>query len=70
MSLKRFFNRQFYTIPTVRGTMLLICKEVTHQALGAQRLPPDVALRTIDPGLQAHRNVLDLCSIELGREGK
>ena len=50
--------------------MLLICKEVTHQALGAQRLPPDVALRTIDPSLQAHRDILDLYSIELGREGK
>lgn len=50
--------------------MWLICKEVTHHALGAQRLPPDVALRTIDPGLQAHRNVLDPYSIELGRKGK
>ena len=43
---------------------------MTRHALGAQRLPPDVALRTIDPGLQAHRDVLDPCSIELGREGK
>ena len=69
MSLKRFFNRQFYTIPTVRGTMLLICKEVTHQ-----HLAPNVSLRMLpcEPSIQpqAHRNVLDLCSIELGREGK
>ena len=43
---------------------------MTRHALGAQRLPPDVALRTIDSGLQAHRDVLDPCSIELGREGK
>mgnify|MGYP000066168770 CR=1 FL=1 len=48
----------------------LIRKEVTHHALGAHRLPPDVALRAINPSLQAHRDVLDLCSIELGREGK
>ena len=53
-----------------RGTSGLISKEVTHHALGAQRLPPDVALRTIDPGLQAHRNLLDLRGIELGGKGK
>ncbi len=38
-------------------------------------LAPNVFLRMLpcEPsiqGLQAHRNVLDPCSIELGREGK
>ena len=52
-----------------RGHVANLQRSDAH-ALGAQRLPPNVAPRTIDPGLQAHRDVLDLCSIKFRREGK